>query len=194
MIQCLRFHDSASPLTTRETKTPPCEVRVDQSNKGLASLTDTKTMPLSPLEIRRSSSRYVITSHAWELSARKGNLRGGCPDITLVMEYTAVWRDWKGPWNAAKSNFWPRKSMFSGISRDSINWGASMTPSSSFICKRLGLQISKDAFVLKEVFASGPVKVTVLTRVNWLESIVCEISPTLTKGKVPAARKGKNPE
>jgi hypothetical protein len=55
---------------------------------------------------------------------------------------------------------------------------------------RFGLRISKEAEALKEVVAKGPSKDTVLSKVSACTFMVCEISPTVTSGRFPAASNG----
>lgn len=58
----------------------------------------------------------------------------------------------------------------------------SVTQDMNFTCRRLGLRISKDACVERDVRENGTVKETVLTALRVAESIVCVMSPTLTNG------------
>jgi hypothetical protein len=48
--------------------------------------------------------------------------------------------------------------------------------------------------VLKDVLARGPVNVTEFSTVSASESMNCEISPTFTSGRLPAASRGKSSE
>ena len=58
----------------------------------------------------------------------------------------------------------------------------------------LGLRTSKLALVLREVVARGPENCTEFWTVKFSESILCEISSTLTSGNLPWESSGNKPE
>jgi hypothetical protein len=60
--------------------------------------------------------------------------------------------------------------------------------------RRLGLRISKDACVERDVRENGTVKETVFTALRVAESIVCVMSPTLTNGSRFKAKRATNSE
>jgi hypothetical protein len=61
-------------------------------------------------------------------------------------------------------------------------------------CTRFGLRTSNEAAALSEVEARGPSKVTQFSTVKASASMVCDISPTFTSGKLPRAKNEKSSE
>ena len=60
-------------------------------------------------------------------------------------------------------------------------------------CTRFGLRTSNLALVLIEVVANGPANWTIFWTVKFSESIICDISSTVTKGGVPLDNNGNKP-
>jgi hypothetical protein len=54
--------------------------------RELPSLMSTNTLPASPLEIRSSSSRYVVSSHDSALLFEIGNFTGGWLEMVFAMD------------------------------------------------------------------------------------------------------------
>lgn len=93
------------------------------SKRGLPSLASTKRPP-SPLEIRRSLSRYVIRSQEFVRSPGMRILRGGWPEIPRAIPATASWRGLRDCWTGDKLIVWPKISIFSGrLTLDLISGG-----------------------------------------------------------------------
>lgn len=106
-----------------------------QFKRGLPSLTSTNMLPPSPLEIRRSSSRYVVSSHDSELRSGMENFNGGWLEIVLAKDEAVSCTEVSRPLNGERSIFCPRNSTFSGSSIESVSCGVPITPSSNLICK-----------------------------------------------------------
>lgn len=104
-----------------------------QYSRVLPSLRSTNTLPPSPREIRISSSRYVVNNHDCARSAWIGNLSGGWPDMVLATETATFWRGSNNPRIGVRSIFCPITSTLLGTSRESVNFGVPITPSSNFI-------------------------------------------------------------
>lgn len=113
------------------------------SRSGLPSLARTKRPP-SPLDIRKSLSRYVVRSQELVLSPGMGILRGGWPEMTRDMFST---RPWSGPRDCCRGcrlSFWPKMSTFSGSSTLDFISGAWIEPSLNATC--LHLEMSARVF------------------------------------------------
>lgn len=109
------------------------------SRKELSSLTRTKSPP-SPLEIRRSLSRYVVISQDFVHSPGIGNLTVGRPKIVWVIPAAAFSREPRDCCKGNKLMFWPKISMFPGRSFDIISGGLSVNvPSLNPTCILDGL-------------------------------------------------------
>jgi len=104
------------------------------SRRELSSLTRTKSPP-SPLEIRRSLSRYVVISQDFVLSPGIGTLRGGRPEIVRAIPATAFSRGPRDCCRGDKLMFWPKISMFSGRSIFDLISGGLNVPSLNSIWK-----------------------------------------------------------
>ncbi|KAL6333856.1 hypothetical protein AAG906_031154 [Vitis piasezkii] len=81
---------------------------------GAAFLDEHKDPANISLEIRRSSSRYVVSSHDSALLFEIENFNGGWLEIILATEEVVSWTEVIKPLNGFKSIFCPRKSTFSG--------------------------------------------------------------------------------
>lgn len=93
------------------------------SKRGLPSLASTKRPP-SPLEMRRSLSRYVIRSQDLVRSPGMGILRGGWPEIARAIPAKASCRGLRDCWTGDKLIFWPKRFTFSGrLTLDLISGG-----------------------------------------------------------------------
>lgn len=107
------------------------------------SLARTKRPP-SPLDIRKSLSRYVVRSQELVLSPGMGILRGGWPEMTRDMFST---RPCSGPRDCCRGcrlSFWPKMSTFSGSSTLDFISGAWIEPSLNATC--LHLEMSARVF------------------------------------------------
>lgn len=102
-------------------------------NRELPSLTSTKILPASPLEIRRSSSRYVVSSHDSALLFEIENFNGGWLEMVLATEEAVSWTEVIKPLKGVKSIFCPRNSTFSGKTMESVSCGVPIMPSSNLI-------------------------------------------------------------
>lgn len=101
--------------------------------RGLPSLMKTKTLPASALEIRRSSSRYVVSNHDWALLLEIENFKGGWLEMVFATDEAVSWTEESMPLNGERSIFCPKNSTFSGNTSESVTWGVPMTPSSNLI-------------------------------------------------------------
>lgn len=103
----------------------------------------TYTLPPSPREIRRSSSRYVVSNQDSALVFEIENLIGGWLEIVFATDEAVFSMEDMMPWNGVRSIFCPKNSTFSGITSESVSWGVPMTPSSNLIWKnRLSMKIN----------------------------------------------------
>lgn len=101
--------------------------------RGLPSLISTNTLPLSPLLIRSSPSRYVVSNHDWAFLLEMENLRGGRLEMVFTTDEAVSWTELSKPLKGASSIFCPRNSTFSGITSESVSCGVPITPSSNLI-------------------------------------------------------------
>ena len=60
-------------------------------------------------------------------------------------------------------------------------------------CTLFGLRTSNLALLPIEVVANGPASKTIFSTVTFSESIICDISSTVTKGSVPFDNNGNKP-
>jgi hypothetical protein len=81
----------------------------------------TKMLPRSPLDIRNSSSRYVVSSHDCALLLLIGIFNGGCPEIVLATDEAASWIEENIPLKGVRSTFCPKNSKFSGSTMESVS-------------------------------------------------------------------------
>lgn len=98
------------------------------SRRGLPSLTSTKRPP-SPLEIRKSSSRYVVRSQDLVRSPGIGSFRGGWPEIALDMLDTTSCSGERDCCKGDKLIFCPKMLTLSGRSILGFISGGSKVPS-----------------------------------------------------------------
>lgn len=111
------------------------------SNRGLPSFARTNKPP-SPLEILKSSSRYVVKSQDAVLSPGIGTLRGGWPEILRAMLATAPCRGFSDCWIGDRLIFCPKISISSGrFTVDDISGGWKV-PSLNFTCIIYSISIS----------------------------------------------------
>lgn len=106
------------------------------SRRGLPSLARMKRPP-SPLDIRKSWSRYVVRSQELVLSPGMGIFRGGWPEMTRDMFST---RPCSGPRDCCRGcrlSFWPKMSTFSGSSTLDFISGGCTEPSLKVTCSHL---------------------------------------------------------
>ncbi|KAI7999878.1 hypothetical protein LOK49_LG09G00238 [Camellia lanceoleosa] len=101
--------------------------------RELPSLMSTNTLPASPLEIRSSSSRYVVSNHDSALLLGIENFSGGWLEIVFATEEAVSWTEVIKPLKGVRSIFCPRNSTFSGNTMESVNWGVPTMPSSNLI-------------------------------------------------------------
>ena len=85
------------------------------SKRELPSLARMKRPPF-PLEIRRSSSRYVIISQELVLSLGIGIFSGGWPEMACDMPSTTSCRGLRDCCTGERLRFWPKMLTFSGSS------------------------------------------------------------------------------
>lgn len=91
------------------------------NKSGLPSLIRTNTLPPSPLEIRISSSRYVVNSHDSAFLAGMLNLIGGWLEMVFATEDAVSWTEVNKPLKGDRSTFCPKSSTFSGNTIESVN-------------------------------------------------------------------------
>ncbi|KAK8575448.1 hypothetical protein V6N13_033309 [Hibiscus sabdariffa] len=101
------------------------------AKRALPCLMSTKTFPAYSLEIRRSSSRYVVSNHDSTLLFDNGILNGGWLEIVC---FTVASK----PLIGVRSMFCPINSTFSGNTMKSVKLGSS---NSAFL--ELDLRIKK---------------------------------------------------
>ena len=101
--------------------------------RELPSLMRTYTLPPSPLEIRSSSSRYVVSNHDSALLFDKENFNGGWLEMVFATDEAVSWTELIKPLKGVRSIFCPRNSTFSGTTMESVNWGVPMIPSWNLI-------------------------------------------------------------
>lgn len=106
--------------------------------RGLPSLMKTKTLPASPLEIRRSSSRYVVSNHDWAFLFEIENFNGGWLEMVLANDEAVSWTEESMPLKGERSIFCPKNSIFSGKTSESVTWGVPIIPSSNLIWTKKG--------------------------------------------------------
>lgn len=106
------------------------------SIRGLPSLASTKRPP-SPLEIRRSLSRYVVRSHDFVRSPGMGTFKGGWPEIARTTPTTASCRGLRDCCRGDKLILCPNISTFSGRSMLDLITGGWSVPSLNSTCKIL---------------------------------------------------------
>jgi hypothetical protein len=99
----------------------------------LPSLMSTKTLPASPLEIRSSSSRYVVSNHDSAFLFEIENFTGGWLEMVFATDEAVSSTEVIKPLKGVRSIFCPRNSTFSGITIESVNWGVPIIPSSNLI-------------------------------------------------------------
>lgn len=106
------------------------------SRRELPSLARTNKPP-SPLDIRKSLSRYVVISQELVLSPGMGILRGDWPEMTRDMFATTFSRGPRDCSRGPRLSCWPKMFMFSGRSiLDFISGGCS-DPSLNVTCFHL---------------------------------------------------------
>lgn len=91
------------------------------NKSGLPSLIRTNTLPPSPLEIRISSSRYVVKSHDSAFLAGMLNLIGGWLEMVFATEEAVSCTEVNKPLKGDRSMFCPKSSTFSGNTIESVN-------------------------------------------------------------------------
>ncbi len=80
----------------------------------------TNTLPTSPLEMRSSSSRYVVSNQACALLFEIVNLSGGWLEMVFATDEAVSWTEVKKPLSGERSIFCPRNSKFSGKTIESV--------------------------------------------------------------------------
>ena len=80
------------------------------------------TLPPSSIEIR-SSSRNVVSNHDSALLFEKENFNGGWLEMVFATDEVVSWTELSKPLKGVRSIFCPRISTFSGITKESVNWG-----------------------------------------------------------------------
>ena len=115
----------------------------------------TNTLPPSPLEIRSSSSRYVVSNHDSALLFEKENFNGGWREMVFTTDEAVSWTELIKPLKGVKSIFCPRNSTFSGITMESVNWGVPMIPSSNLIWIEGGKTKERDSLELNPKLQSS---------------------------------------
>lgn len=106
---------------------------VQGDKRGLPSLMSTNILPASPLEIRRSSSRYVVSNHDSAFLFGIENFNGGWLEMVFATDEAVSCTEEIMPLKGVRSIFCPRNSTFSGNSIESVSFGVPIMPSSNLI-------------------------------------------------------------
>ena len=91
------------------------------NRRGLPSFIRTNTLPASPLEIRISSSRYVVKSQDSAFLAGMLNLMGGWLEMVFATEEAVSCTEVNKPLKGDRSTLCPNSSTFSGNTMESVN-------------------------------------------------------------------------